>query len=95
MTEFKFSERPDCLLVCLSSQVNDWKTSKNFSLFSVEFASICQQSTDFHFPDLDKQFCMIQQNLEERQKKKLQINARDGGSRTDEAFKSSTIETGG
>ncbi len=42
------------------------------ALFSVEFASICQRSTDFHFPDLDKQFCMIQQNLEERRKKKLQ-----------------------
>ena len=28
-----------------------------------------QQSTDFHFPDLDKQFCIIQQNLEKQQKR--------------------------
>ena len=66
----------------------------NSLYFSPEFAAICQQSTDFHFPDLDKQFCMIQQNLEERQQKKLQKSGDHNETRNDEAFKTSTIEPG-
>ena len=59
-----------------------------------EFAAICQQSTDFHFPDLDKQFCMIQQNLEKRQQKMLNKSGENTESRNDEAFKTSTIKSG-
>lgn len=31
-----------------------------------EFRNICMQSTDFHFPDLDKQLCTIEQTLNGR-----------------------------
>ncbi len=37
---------------------------------------------------------MIQQNLEERRKKKLQISGVGTETRNDEAFKTSTMETG-
>ncbi len=32
----------------------------------LEFRNICMQSTDFHFSDLDKQLCAIEQTLEKR-----------------------------
>ena len=36
-----------------------------------DFSKICQQSgTEFHFPDLDKQLCIIQQNFEKRERTK-------------------------
>jgi hypothetical protein len=28
-----------------------------------EFAKVCEQSTDFHFPDLEQQFQRIEQNV--------------------------------
>ena len=35
----------------------------NYLYFSfVDFAAVCQQSTDFHFPDLDTQLRVIQQH---------------------------------
>lgn len=33
----------------------------SLSLLLTEFASICQQSTDFHFPDMDTQLRVVQQ----------------------------------
>ncbi|XP_046861020.1 protein C12orf4 homolog [Xenia sp. Carnegie-2017] len=82
-----YSQSLSGLVLLVDSHINSYTGIKK------EFAALCQQSTDFHFPDLDKQFCMIQQNLEERQKK--MDGACDGTlHRNSEAFRSSTIEAG-
>ena len=42
-----------------------------------DFANICQQSgTEFHFPDLDKQLCLIQQSFEKRDRTKSAAGSR-------------------
>ncbi|XP_028416448.1 protein C12orf4 homolog [Dendronephthya gigantea] len=82
-----YSQSLSGLVLLVDNRINSYTGIKK------EFASICQQSTDFHFPDLDKQFCMIQQNLEERRQKKMQISGAIDA-RNDEAFKTSTMETG-
>ena len=33
-----------------------------YSLY-IEFSAVCQESTDFHFPDLEQQFGMIEQEV--------------------------------
>ena len=32
-------------------------------IFFTDFSKVCEQSTDFHFPDLDQQFAIIEQEL--------------------------------
>ena len=56
----------------------------HYIFIPVDFASVCQQSTDFHFPDLDTQLRVIQQHAlrANAQRKQAERNSNDGGKLT-------------
>lgn len=59
------------------------------------FAKICQQSgTEFHFPDLDKQLCLIQQTFERRERTKSTASNHQQQAAADIALRSTTLNTG-
>ncbi|XP_031566423.1 protein C12orf4 homolog [Actinia tenebrosa] len=61
-----------------------------------DFAAICQQSTEFHFPDLDKQLCLIQQSVEHRKRTKssTSVTARVQRPTEEDALKVPTLNAG-
>lgn len=60
-----------------------------------DFAKICQQSgTEFHFPDLDKQLCLIQQTFERRERTKSTASNRQQQAAADIALRPTTLNTG-
>lgn len=64
------SEKYSCLT---KMKKKDWNTvtvwnryvhdKKDNSNFWTDFSKVCEQSTDFHFPDLEQQFAIIEQEL--------------------------------
>lgn len=59
------------------------------------FARICQQSgTEFHFPDLDKQLCLIQQMFEKRDRSKSSASEHQQLPLADVALRPLTLNTG-
>lgn len=59
------------------------------------FAMICQQSgTEFHFPDLDKQLCLIQQMFEKRDRSKSNASEHQQLPSADAALRPLTLNTG-
>ena len=68
-----------------------------FFFLSSDFAKICQQSgTEFHFPDLDKQLCLIQQNFEKRERAKSTASEHQQQPQPDAdvALRPTTLNTG-
>lgn len=60
-----YSETLSGLVLLVEDRIN------TYSGIMKHFSQICQQSgTEFHFPDLDKQLCIIQQNFEKRERTK-------------------------
>ena len=60
-----------------------------------DFARICQQSgTEFHFPDLDKQLCLIQQMFEKRDRSKSSASEHQQLPSADVALRPLTLNTG-
>ena len=56
---------------------------------------ICQQSgTEFHFPDLDKQLCLIQQMFEKRDRSKSNASEHQQLPSADAALRPLTLNTG-
>ena len=56
---------------------------------------ICQQSgTEFHFPDLDKQLCLIQQIFEKRDRSKSNASEHQQLPSADAALRPLTLNTG-
>jgi len=60
-----------------------------------DFAKICQQSgSEFHFPDLDKQLCLIQQTFERRERTKSTASNHQQQAAADIALRPTTLNTG-
>lgn len=68
------SEKYSCLTkMIFPLKKKDWNTvtvwnryvhdKKDNSNFWTDFSKVCEQSTDFHFPDLEQQFAIIEQEL--------------------------------
>lgn len=66
-----------------------------YILFFLEFAKICQKSgTEFHFPDLDKQLCLIQQLFERKERSKSIAGSQQQVPSADSALRPITLNTG-
>lgn len=61
----------------------------------LDFAKICQKSgTEFHFPDLDKQLCLIQQLFERKEQSKSTAGSQQQLQSADSALRPLTLTTG-
>jgi len=61
----------------------------------LDFAKICQKSgTEFHFPDLDKQLCLIQQLFERKEQSKSTASSQQQLQSADSALRPLTLTTG-
>lgn len=92
-----YSNSLSALVLMVDDRVNSYTGIKK------EFANICQQSTDFHFPDMDTQLRVIQQDAQKanllRKERKMEngsadSTASDGSSGSDNGEMSSNLQTG-
>lgn len=86
-----YSETLSGLILLVEDRINTYSGIMKY------FAKICQQSgTEFHFPDLDKQLCLIQQNFEKRERAKSTASEHQQQQQPDAdvALRPTTLNTG-
>lgn len=86
-----YSETLTGVILLVEDRIN------TYSGMMKHFAKICQQSgTEFHFPDLDKQLCLIQQSFERREHSKSTASSHQQQQQAgaDVALRPITLNTG-
>lgn len=84
-----YSESLAGLILLVEDRLN------TYSGIMKHFAKICQKSgTEFHFPDLDKQLCLIQQLFERKEHSKSIAGSQQQLPSADSALRPITLNTG-